>query len=293
MKTTVATPRLSIVLPVLAATEVFEETLLSVLENQPPACEVLVVHDGRYQDPFDLADEVRFVHSDSGGLIDGIAAGCDAAWGRYVHVLAGGAKATEGWTIDALRRFEDFDVASVTPVLRTDRDGEIVAAGWRDTAAGLMRPLDAGQRAASGEDRRLGVYLNASFWRREVLRSLTRACATTDPLIATYAYRHLQATAGWRSTLAPRSEVHVADLGDVGKPSWRRGRILRSLKQHFGQSAGVAGVIAALQSVLRGGDIGEATGQIAGVISPIKTKGNFEASEVYSSAIYEQSRRAA
>ena len=56
-------PQLSIVVPVFGDSAAFEATLVSVLENQPSCSEVIVAHDGSYDDPFDLADEVRLVES--------------------------------------------------------------------------------------------------------------------------------------------------------------------------------------------------------------------------------------
>ena len=59
-------PQLSIVVPVHGDAAAFESTLISVLENQPAASEVIVAHDGSYDDPFDLGEEVRFVSAGSG-----------------------------------------------------------------------------------------------------------------------------------------------------------------------------------------------------------------------------------
>ncbi len=44
-------PRLSIIVPYCRDEAAFETTLVSVLENRPNQCEVLVPHDGSYQDP--------------------------------------------------------------------------------------------------------------------------------------------------------------------------------------------------------------------------------------------------
>ncbi len=67
-------PRLSIVVPISRDLAAFESTLISVLENRPRDCEVLVTHDGSYDDPFNLCDEVRFVIADSAALVDLVSA---------------------------------------------------------------------------------------------------------------------------------------------------------------------------------------------------------------------------
>ena len=99
-------PRLSIVIPIGRDLPAFERTLISVLENQVEGSEVLVCHDGSYEDPFALGDEIRFVIADSDNPLDLISAGASQARGRFVHVLSDGLRATRGWTDDALEAFE-------------------------------------------------------------------------------------------------------------------------------------------------------------------------------------------
>ena len=55
-------PRLSIVVFCFHDTQLLEETLVSVLQNRPDNSEVLVMHDGTYEDPYDLADELSLIH---------------------------------------------------------------------------------------------------------------------------------------------------------------------------------------------------------------------------------------
>ena len=57
-------PRLSIIIPHRNNDQRLEETILSVLENRPRDCEVIVVHDGSYRDPYDLGDEVVYVQEE-------------------------------------------------------------------------------------------------------------------------------------------------------------------------------------------------------------------------------------
>ena len=56
-------PRLSIVIPSVGDCNLLEDSLVSVLENRPADCEVLVVHNRPYDDPYNLAGEVRFVQA--------------------------------------------------------------------------------------------------------------------------------------------------------------------------------------------------------------------------------------
>ena len=55
-------PRLSILIPALGSPEALETTLLSVLENRPHDCQVLVALGIDYANPYQLDDEVEFLH---------------------------------------------------------------------------------------------------------------------------------------------------------------------------------------------------------------------------------------
>jgi hypothetical protein len=295
VKQTIATPRLSILLPLGQDRESFENTLISVLENRPSACEILVAHDGSYDDPFDLGDEVRFVIAESNGLVDAVAAGCDSAWGRYIHILEGGFLATEGWTNAALGKFEHANAAVVAPVIRSRLDETILAAGWTDTAARLMAAYSVGQtEVESVRGRALGAYLSASFWRREVLRSMTRACASVDPLVATYAYQHLCKSAGWKCVLAEQSTITINDrdftMDDV---SLSRGKTLRALCNHFCGGGATTGIVAMLSGIANLRLFPESIGQVLGGISPGNVAKWFNVDQVYSTENYESIRKAA
>jgi hypothetical protein len=54
-------PRLSIIIPHLGNDQSLENTILSVLENRPASCEIIVVHGGSYRDPYELGDELMLL----------------------------------------------------------------------------------------------------------------------------------------------------------------------------------------------------------------------------------------
>lgn len=290
-----ATPRLSIVLPLGNRPAAFEDTLISVLENRPSASEILVVHDGGYDDPFDLSDEVRFVVGQSNDLVDAIAGGCDAAWGRYVHVLEAGFRATPDWTDHALAKFEHSDSAAVAPVIRDRVDSTIVAAGWVDRPARLMDAHSAGAGGVTPlRGQAVGAYLAASFWRREVLRSLTRASVSIDPLVSSYAYGQLARGAGWHCVVAENCDVILAhDHLDLDEPSFGRGKKLRALKNHFDPAGSAAGILATLASAGQPSLWMESLGQILGGFAGENVARWFNEGQVHSAQQYEAVRRAA
>lgn len=260
-------PRLSIVVPIGRDLAAFECTLISVLENQPTDCEVLVAHDGGYDDPFDLCDEVRFVVADSNQLIDLVSAAAVQARGRFVHLLGEGLRATCGWTDHALEKFEHFDAGAVAPVVRHGPSEKIIAAGWCDGRDRLCKNYGQGRNQVVGQPPQLiGAYLQASFWRRDVIRSLTGAFAGRQSVEVAYAYAHLIREAGWRCVLADQCTV----LSDSTTLPWdstgpSRGKRLRAIRNHFCDGSAARSVTAAswaaLVSTLRPKYLPEAVGQ--------------------------------
>jgi hypothetical protein len=174
--------RISIIVPLLGDPLGFEDTLVSVLQNRPPDCEVLVPHPGSYDDPYRLGDEVVFVQVDSDA--DALAvlnAGMKSACGEILHLLQPGILAEEGWTDAAIRRFRSPEVAAVAPLILDAHDqNRIVAAGLRYTNGGGRIVHAAGLRLSSGA-RSLrtaiaGPARMAAFYRRSAVTALRGFC---------------------------------------------------------------------------------------------------------------------
>ena len=281
-------PRLSIVIPIGQDLAAFESTLISVLENRPLASEVIVAHDGQYDDPFDLCDEVNFVTSHSGGLVDLIAASVSQSRGRFVHVLSDGIRATPGWTDDAVEKFEHYDAGVVTPVIRSQQSGRIVAAGWCDRGGRLCGAAAAGRAtvAAGTAPPSGGAYLQASFWRRELIRSACSAfTADSDSIEASYAVGQMVRRAGWRCVLADECTLQC----DTEKLPWqtsslRLSRRLRAIHSHFYgggwlQSVG-GGLRALIANVVRPSECLSSAGQMFAPLSADQVAGEIHQSVV-------------
>ncbi len=169
--------RLSIIVPLMGNLKRLEDTLVSVLENQPERSEVVVVLNEPYDDPYELRGEVKFVEAPPGAdLVDCFACGLAASSAPVVHVIAAGFEATPGWAEAALARFAEADVAAVAPVV-VDRDHpqRILSAGLRWTAAGSIGRIAAGKRLDrfAANDRALcGPELAVAFYRRDVLETV-------------------------------------------------------------------------------------------------------------------------
>lgn len=207
-------PRLSIVIP---ATDpaALEDTLVSVLENRPADSEIIAALAVPYADPWNIAEEVRFVQAPAGTGIAGCAnLGVALSGGEVVHVLAAGWRATEGWADAALARFDDPSVAAVVPVaVAADDRSRVVAAGVRRTSGGRgLRNLP-----GRGRDRLDGFTatsvtspsapeLEAGFWRADVLNGTGFSTACGDALAAADMSAAL-ACAGETVALEPASRV--------------------------------------------------------------------------------------
>jgi hypothetical protein len=169
-------PRLSIIIPCLGGAADFDGTLVSVLQNRPADCEVLVAHSEPYSDPYALRGEVHFVESPAGSLVELLNAGLNATRGEVVHILGCGMEASEGWTAPALAHFDDQEVAAVSPVVLSADQETVVAAGIRWSLGGA-RHIVADNRVLSRGSGRLrakilGPLLTAAFYRRDVLVAL-------------------------------------------------------------------------------------------------------------------------
>lgn len=242
--------RLSIVVPYDRDEAAFETTLVSVLENRPEFCEVIVTHDGQYQDPFDLGDEVRFVVAPDGDTMSLIRVAVSASLGRVVHVMQGGVRATENWSDEPLSMFEQSDLGCVAPVIRDlTTGGKIIAAGWRDAGGRLQQPIANGldnptrHQVAAVQ----GAFLAASFWRRSVLEGILEIPVATqlggyDYILATALHR-----AGWRCRLASGSNV-------VGSPKMlqpaigtvKNLRAIQAFRSALGKEKGAGALFAGL-----------------------------------------------
>ncbi|MBW3598988.1 MAG: hypothetical protein KY475_17165 [Planctomycetes bacterium] len=215
---------LSIILPWRAPDHACEDTLVSLLQNRPRDCEILVVHAGEYSDPYDLAGEVRFVAAPGDcGLIEQINWGFRASRGEVVHLVQRGLEATDGWSEPALAHFDDRSVAAVAPLVMDSLGEQIVTAGVNLALSGARKAL----RKSGG--RTAGPDLLAGFWRR----SAWEGAGGFDPAFG----EHL-ADIDMALTLtelgysaAKETASRLSRSADHSQPisSWRRGRLSERL----------------------------------------------------------------
>ncbi len=244
-------PRLSIIIPVLGsldrslrASELtptdshnppaspdvdrLETTLVSVLQNRPPDCEILVVHNAPYDDAYDLAAEVRFLPVDRGlGLVESLNHAIRASHGAFIHVLSTGLEVTEGWTDAALAHFQDGHVASVAPLIADALDtGQTRAAGLtyscrRGRGLGgdvrqTIGPASDGHQVLPSEI--LGPLVQASFFRRAALEVIGGLPTVVGDALADVDLALALRFAGYRSVLEPRSIILTTETFRASPP---------------------------------------------------------------------------
>jgi hypothetical protein len=220
--------RLSIVIPLLGDQKQLDDTLVSVLENRPSNCEVLVVHNEPYNDPYDLADEVQFVRAPRrAGFAECVRLGLSACRAPVVHVLACGVEVRAGWANVALRHFRDPEVASVAPlVVHRDDHQSVVSAGLGYRAEGVVWRLGEGrtpEQVAEEPEELCGPDALAAFYRRSALESAGGSpSATVDTLAAVDIALSLQ-KAGFRCIVEPNCLVQTDAAAVRQKPGFRCG----------------------------------------------------------------------
>ena len=162
-------PRLSIIIPHRGDDQRLEETILSVLENRPRDCEVVVVHDGSYRDPYELTDEVVYVQEDpKSTVVELLNAGLMAAGSPVVCALLDGVVVSANWAEPVLKRFAVPNVAAVTPQLQVGRN---VISGISSSSIHNAASLRSG-RVESKDCTAAAPTLTAGFYRRKSLLAL-------------------------------------------------------------------------------------------------------------------------
>lgn len=202
-------PRLSCILPVMDRVAEMEPTLVSLLENRPADCEILLVLTVPYDDPYDLRGEVRFLQAPPrSDLLAALNFALGHVESPFVHLLSVGMAVTPHWADRALARFSDPMIAAVAPVIHDLADpSAILSGGWeydrtngpwqigaselaeKNESEAAVLPLhtpsgSAGASPAQNQPRSIiGPQYQAAFYRTMALEllggRLPTACGTT------------------------------------------------------------------------------------------------------------------
>ena len=231
--------KVSIVIPSLHDARRLESTLISLLENRPSHCEIVVPHSGHYDDPYEIADEVRLIEVPAARTeMELLAVGVSMCHGEIVHTLTPGATVEPGWFASVLPRFDRPEVGAVVPEL-VDASGKS-ACGVTVDGLGL-------RSAATRSSTVLGPLWQAGFYRQAVLEALGGLCTRLDE------YADLDVAlwieqAGGVCEVVPECRVQLDTTSDLHRVTAERIRLAKTLQLRHqawfaahGKSAGKLG----------------------------------------------------
>lgn len=192
-------PRLSCILPVMDRVAEMEPTLISLLENRPSDCEILLVLTVPYNDPYELGSEVRFLQAPPrSDTLSAINLALGHVESPFIHLLSVGMAVTPNWADRALAQFADPQIAAVAPVIRNVTDtNTVLSGGWEYDRLGGPWQIGAAElndsassagtilslRSPSAARSIIGPLYQAAFYRTMALEllggRLPTACGTT------------------------------------------------------------------------------------------------------------------
>ena len=206
--------RFSIVVPLVGNVNLFEQTLASLLRDRDCRTEVILVHDGTYEDPHAISGEVTIIDAQSRRLASMLNHALDVATGEVVAVVRPGVELPDNWQSHIGTCFADEAVASAVPVIAPLADpGEIVAAGLK-TNYGFQRLLAGdGERIADrvfGRLQPIGPTQWAAFYRRSTLELAGSFDATVDDQYLDLDIALTLNSLGYRSHFASRCVATIS-----------------------------------------------------------------------------------
>jgi len=211
-------PRLAIILSAVGSVESWEATLVSILENRPADCEIVVALREPYADPYDLKDEVRFLEPPRRARATQVLnAALAATRAPLVHLLASGCKVSEGWTDAPVARFGDRRLAAVSPLVwDASQPKRLLAAGVGYRIRGQRVRVGEGLSAAEPEalSTVIGPCLFAAFYRRAALDFVGGFSTQLAPRQADADLALVLRAAGFTSAVESRSTIYAGSQVD-------------------------------------------------------------------------------
>ena len=171
--------RLSVVVPAVGCQDSVEESLVSLLTNRPHSCEVIVVCQDDYDDPYGLSDEVRFVRvtDRSPSWVTLANVGVRTAQGAYVNLVLPGVSVLEGWDAPAIDRLQrTARMGSIAPFMFDERDEQsdqaVIGLTYQAARPRRLRCVPISGREQDLPVRVVGPTSHCGFFRRQDLFEL-------------------------------------------------------------------------------------------------------------------------
>ncbi|WDI44289.1 hypothetical protein [Bremerella sp. P1] len=213
--------KVSIVIPSVDNAHRLETTLISLLENRPSDCEIVVPHSGYYDDPYDIADEVRLIEVPAArNEVELLAVAWSMCKAPIVHTLAAGATVEEDWLEHALACFQRCEVMAVAPQTHYSDSSEPVHGVLAD---------DFGLRAAASATTMQAPMLQAGFYRYSLLAAVGGFCTRMEQ-VADLDIGLWVAEAGGACEVATESHVYLNEPNQLDRVTADRIRLAKTLQ---------------------------------------------------------------
>jgi len=204
-------PRLSIIVPHIHDDSGLELTILSILENRESDFEVLIVHDGRYNDPYGLdQDEVILVESEANASFSSqLNLAIAAARSPAIQVLLPGAVVQPNWCEEFLNLLQDKSISAVCmPV--GDMDSNEVHLGIASSSLPHRRVTQSQRDIA-------GPLMCGGVFRKRMLRNISGWLISSQREIAEVEFALLAAAVEIEIAIAEEVTIHAPKRVAVGQ----------------------------------------------------------------------------
>jgi len=163
----------SVIVPVVGQPSALDDTLASILRDLPQGSEVILVHDGTFEDNYNIGEELTLVDAGTKRLSSQFTAAYKKSSGDVIALVRPGIQLPEGWGEVVKERFSNPSVASAAPIIAArSKTDQIVAAGVKTNYHYRRILVGQGSKIAQrvfGRLDPLGPTSWAGFYRRSTL----------------------------------------------------------------------------------------------------------------------------
>ena len=122
--------RYSVIVPVVGQPSALDDTLASILRAIPQGSEVILVHDGTFEDTHNIGQELTLIDAGTKRRSSQFATALAQASGEIVALVRPGVLLPEGWDGIVKDYFSDSMVASAVPIIASEnKQDQVVTAG--------------------------------------------------------------------------------------------------------------------------------------------------------------------
>ncbi len=211
-------PRFSIIIPLMGDERLFDQTLASILRDRSPSSEILVIHDGTYQDPHQLGDEITFVSTEKRcDLIAMFNLGVSLSSGDFIAFIRPGMELSPNWQLTVEDAFQKPHIASVSPLITTPAEPHKIVTAGVEAGTGFQRKLTGARwRTTPAKLKRvspLGPTSWAAFYRRSAIEQIHPISENLSSVFLDQEIAMSLRTIGMGTKFSPETNLEVERAG--------------------------------------------------------------------------------